>query len=40
MLERLIKKTERAIEGRRLGGLDSSELSLLLSQLNEIKKEK
>lgn len=40
MLERLIKKAERAIEGRRLGGLDSSELSLLLSQLNEIKKEK
>lgn len=40
MLDRLIKKTERAIEGRKLGGLDSGELSLLLSQLNEIKKDK
>ena len=39
MLERLIKKTERAIEGRRLRGLDSSELSELLSQLKDIEKE-
>ncbi|MBQ2729830.1 MAG: SAM-dependent methyltransferase [Clostridia bacterium] len=37
-LESLIKKTERAIEGRRLGGLDNSELQDLLSELYQIKR--
>ncbi|MBE6587124.1 MAG: SAM-dependent methyltransferase [Ruminococcaceae bacterium] len=36
-LEALIKKTERAIDGRRLGGLDTASLEGLLSELYEIK---
>jgi len=36
-LDRLILKTERAIDGRRLGGLDNSSLEVLLRELYEIK---
>ena len=39
-LEALIKKTERAIEGRRLGGLDNGELEALLFELYQIRKAK
>ena len=37
-LHKLIAKTERAIEGRVKGSLDTSDLSQLLSELYEIKK--
>ncbi len=36
-LDNLIKKTERAVEGRKKGGLDNTELLMLLSELKEIK---
>ena len=36
-LIQLIEKTERAINGRQLGGLESPELEALLSELHEIK---
>ena len=36
-LENLINKTERAIEGRKKGGLDNTDLLKLLSELNEIR---
>lgn len=36
-LENLIKKTERAIDGRKKGGLDNTELLALLSELKDIK---
>lgn len=36
-LENLINKTERAIEGRKKGGLDNTDLLRLLSELNEIR---
>lgn len=35
-VEKLISKTEKAMEGRALGGLDNTELSLLLCELKEI----
>lgn len=39
-LERLINKTERALEGRRQGGLDTDDLADLLSELYTIKGER
>lgn len=39
-LDLLIGKTERAIEGRRLGGLDCVDLELLLSELYKIQNER
>ncbi len=40
MLANLIKKTERAIEGQRLGGIDTARLEALLSELYTIKTKK